>query len=120
MNTFEQLIKAQQSDVDTHKWPQYTIGHLIRAIMGIHNPETAKSFRNDYIENLKSVPDLDRRGPVYVADANIGWCFGEGMSESDRSMWRTLGASHPIFGAMKSDPTAHEAFGKAEIEEAYS
>lgn len=88
-----------------------TIGHLVRAIMQIHKPEDARQFYEEYVEYLKTCPDLDHRGPEYVARMNIGWCFGEGMAEADRAMWREVcAARHPAFGTMESNPSTQEAF----------
>lgn len=109
MNSFEAAIKGQQSASDEYRWPGMTIGHLIGAVLSIHDVVTAQQFRNGYIEWLSKQPDLGRSAET-VADANIGWCFGEGMPESDRAIWRELGSRHPVFGEMVNDPLPVEVF----------
>jgi hypothetical protein len=60
-----------------------------------------------YIEWLEVQPD-SKLPSKQVADANIGWCFGEGMSNEKMDMWKKCStASHPIFGTTK--PTIAEA-----------
>jgi hypothetical protein len=107
---FEEAICKQQKPDDRCHWPDYSIGHLVNAIMAIHDLDSAREFRDSYI---KSIEDDPRKQPGYtpqqLADANIGWCFGEGMSEEDRAMWRSFGASHPVFGSMKENPTPEQA-----------
>ena len=92
---FKEAIEAQQRPEDKHKWPEMTIGHLIRAVMSVHSADDAKRFYEEYVDYLRTTPDLDSRGAEYVAKVNIGWCFGEGMPEKDRELWRQVGAYHP-------------------------
>jgi hypothetical protein len=108
--TFEERIRSHQKPTDEHRWPNMTIRHLGHSIMEIHKEEDAKEFLAGYLPWLEAQADLDTSA-LHVAQSNIGWFFGEGMSETDKAMWRNLiGASHPIFGAMKTNPTPQEAF----------
>lgn len=110
--SFESAIREQQKRQyrgDKHFWPAMTIGDLIGAVLSIHNEQQAREFYEGYKSWLNGQPGLDNSAE-HVARANIGWCFGEGMSESDMAMWRKVGASHPIFGSMEKAPTATEAF----------
>lgn len=107
--TFKERIQSVQKRESPHMWPEHTIGDLINAVLSIHDEAEARWFRNGYMDYLEEQPDLNARGATFVADANIGWCFGEGMAESDRAMWRRVGASHPIFSSMRSEPTARKA-----------
>lgn len=106
--TFEQAIRKQQKKTDEYKWPKMTYGHVIQAVFEIHDVDSAREFRNGYIKWLGVNVDPVHT-PEQVADANIGWCFGEGMPESDRAIWHSLGAAHPVFGTMEKDPTPEEA-----------
>src|ERR1035437_4613996 len=105
---FEISIKAQQRQGDKLndklKWPNHTIGHLIGAIMSIHNPADAKEFQESYLAWVKEHPADSRYTPEQIVSANIGWCFGEGMDPSDIAMWVALGNAHPIFGTVLPTP----------------
>lgn len=93
-------------DLDEGK---FTIGALIDATMSIRDPEDAAAFYVGMVEYLNEQPDLDPRGAEYVAKANIGWCFGEGMYPELKAMWNDVtGATHPVFDM--SSPSATEAF----------
>lgn len=92
---FKEAIQAQQESDDKYKWPEMTIGHLIRAIMSVQSAVDAKQFYDEYVAYLRTTPDLDPRGAEYVANVNVGWCFGEGMADEKRRMWKSLGAFHP-------------------------
>lgn len=87
---------------------RHFIGDFISAVMVIDNEADALEFYRGYIDYLEIQPDRTQPAKT-VADANIGWCFGEGMSEERKAMWsRCTTASHPIFG--RSNPTPEEAF----------
>lgn len=108
--TFEERIRSHQKPIDETRWPNLTIGHLIHSIMEIHEEEEAKEFLAGYLPWLAAQKDLTEPA-ASIASANIGWCFGEGMPETDREMWRKVAnASHPMFGSMRVDPTPQEAF----------
>ena len=89
---------------------QFTIGSFISATMSITDPEDAAAFYAGLVDNLNSQPDLNPRGAEYVARANIGWCFGEGMKPELIAMWSAVtGASHPVFGTTMPS-TSKESF----------
>jgi len=106
--TFEERIRKHQKSTDEHRWPKMNLGHLMASILEIHTAEEAKEFREGYIGWTAAMTG-STDPPEHVVDMNIGWCFGEGMPEKYRAMWRKLGASHPVFGDMKTDPTPEEA-----------
>lgn len=89
-----------------------TMGDVIAAIFKIDNPEDAGQFYRGYVQDIRlNVPP----GPGLILDAekiaqsNIGWTFGEGMSQERIDMWvAATGASHPFFGTKL--PTSEEAF----------
>lgn len=83
---------------------RHTIGDLISAVMAIDNEADAQEFYQSYVEWLDQQPD--RTQPArFVADANIGWCFGEGMSEERKAMWcKCTTATHPFFGRVNPSP----------------
>jgi hypothetical protein len=104
------------------KWNQrdfssgYTIGDLIGAVMQIDNDADAQRFHEGYLEFLRwnwEQPNADvsqTNTPEQVALSNIGWCYGEGMSDERIAMWvRTTQAAHPVFGTMAPRPTPEEA-----------
>jgi hypothetical protein len=100
--TFEEAIRKQQGKKDSHWWPDMTFGHLMGAILAIHNAEEAKEFHTGYIKWLKE--NHPKVNAHKVAGTNIGWCFGEGMPYEDRAIWRELGIVHPYLGPMIVDP----------------
>ena len=77
---------------------KHTIGEFISAVCRIDNEADAKQFAVEYLEWLKLHAD-GKHKPEDVLRANIGWCFGEGMSQERIEMWRKVcNASHPFFG----------------------
>lgn len=81
-------------------WEDLRVGEFIAYVLTIHDHETAKQFVVEYRAYLERM-----LGKTYEGDMdkllrfNIGWCFGEGMSEADREMWQEVcNAAHPIFG----------------------
>lgn len=106
---FKEAIEAQQKVGDEYQWPQMTIGHLCGAVFSMHREEDAAQFYSEYVEWLRNQPDLKQPAET-IARANIGWFFGEGMPDTDRAMWRKVGASHPVFGGMETIPSPQEAF----------
>lgn len=92
----------------------HTIGDLVSAIMRIDNPTDARAFFESYVEWMRALPaDQKSEGMTeeQVAQANIGWCFGEGMPDDRRAMWRDVSnAAHPVFGSMVTRPTPEEAY----------
>jgi hypothetical protein len=89
----------------------HTIGDFIRAVLSIGNKEEAAEFYQDLLQYISRQKELSDT-PENIAKANIGWCFGEGMSEDRRAIWREVcGAAHPIFGSMKNmEVSPEEAF----------
>lgn len=92
----------------------YTIGELGTAIFAIHDPKSAKSFFEDYVQWARIHAHANYQtdeGARRLARANIGWFFGEGMPQIDINMWvKACGAVHPVFGNMATPPTPEEAF----------
>lgn len=112
---FEQAIQKQiemtMKLAIEHKWDfkmrtvdRHTIGDLMGAILAIDNEADAQEFYQTYVDWLEI--QRDRTIPAQsVADAHIGWCFGEGMAEDRKAMWcKCTTASHPIFGRSKPSP----------------
>lgn len=85
----------------------FTIGDFVSAVLSIQEKLEAESFYQDYLSWLK---ENKSNNSEKIARQNIGWCFGEGMSEDKRQMWiSACGACHPIYG--QSTPyTFQEAF----------
>lgn len=132
MNKFEEKIVAQMRRVspwekkpvpteeealaDLHE-NGMTIGELIRAVLGIDDEADAKGFYDGYLEHMNSVPEEKRQWNGKTAEevvrSNIGWCFGEGMTVTQRAMWvKVCDASHPVFGRMEIEPSGAEALAK--------
>src|SRR5579872_4453204 len=77
-------------------------GHLIKdlvgAVLAIDNPEEAQRFYRGYVHWLTRQPNLTEPAER-IADSNIGWCFGEGMTGERQLMWQeATSAADPIFG----------------------
>lgn len=87
-----------------------TIGQIYHDMLRIDNSEEAKLYFDNYVLWLDRYPALHPNDTSEkVAQSNLGWCFGEGMTEEQKWMWfRATGASHPVFGM--HNPTAEEAF----------
>ena len=96
-----------------------TIGEIIQEVLRIDTPEEAERFYGQYVEHIRktqegildTLPDgfTPPETPEWVARANIGWVYGEGMTTERRAMWYAVtGAEHPVFGL--TTPTAEEAF----------
>lgn len=87
---------------------RHTIGDFISAVLAVDNEQDAAAFYDGYVAFLEVAPD--RTEPAdSVARANIGWCFGEGMTSDRVQIWRQVcNASHPVFGV--ANPTPTEAF----------
>lgn len=123
MTKFRELIDAEQTrDIarrHEHGWQgrrelpggAFTIGDLASAVLAIDDPETARDFYRGYLSYLINLPDaVPDRNVADIAKANIGWCFGEGMTDERRAMWReACGATHPVFGAMVTRPSPEDA-----------
>ena len=76
----------------------HTIGEFMSAVLDITQHDEAKEFYEEYLAWLKTCSDLSGT-PESIAQANIGWCFGEGMKAEHVTMWHEVcGATHPIFG----------------------
>src|SRR5262245_30390519 len=85
----------------------YTIGDFIRAVLAIDNERDAKTFVEHYLELMKE-PRIEDR--LKIMRDNIGYCFGEWMSEDKIKMWMKLtGARHPYFDPL-TNPSPAELF----------
>lgn len=90
----------------------HTIGDFISAVFSVETLDEAKEFYAGYLVYLKP---LDRtESEENVAQSNIGWCFGEGMSDEKIALWKSAiaGIEHPIFGATM--PSAEEVYRLAQ------
>lgn len=109
MSLFKDTIAREMTKYQHLEIPKgdYTVGAFVSAIMKINNPAEAQEFWDGYLDyQTNAVPDRDAAA---VCRSNIGWCFGEGMSDERKQMWvQVCGAAHPIFGTMT--PTPEEAF----------
>src|SRR5689334_18543821 len=88
------------------KREHHTIGEFVSAVCRIDNEADACQFADEYLAWLTE----HRAGfePINVMRSNIGWCFGEGMSQERIQMWsKVCEASHPFFG--RSLPSTDEA-----------
>jgi len=86
----------------------HTVGDFINAVFAVENEDDARRFHASYLKYLEAHP-CEGHTPEQVASANIGWCFGEGMSGAKIAMWgAACGAVHPVFGACV--PSAEDAF----------
>jgi hypothetical protein len=86
----------------------HTIGELVLTVLEIDNERDARAFAEAYGEWIART--YPKESWQEVLRANIGWCFGEGMTQERVDMWvRVCGASHPIAGT-KLDTTPDQAF----------
>ena len=90
-----------------------TIGDFIRKVFAVKTEEAAKKFFDSEMAGIQAQIDAGtwkcRCSAVEAARSNIGWCFGEGMSDDRIAMWvRACKASHPVFGTAR--PSPQEAF----------
>ena len=93
-----------------------TMGAVVEAVLSIHTAKEARLFFDGYVKDILNSKERsterfsDRLGsPEAIARSNIGWCFGEAMSDKDRRMWiKTCDAAHPAFG--RKMPNPREAF----------
>jgi hypothetical protein len=75
----------------------HTVGQFVRAVLAIETLDEARAFYGEYFAYLRAKGYCDERA-VTIARSNIGWCFGEGMTEVQVRMWHEVcGAEHPIF-----------------------
>jgi len=99
---------ARYAHVELDEAWQYTIGAFISAVMSIDNETDARRFFEGCLDFQEEHGEAGA-DHLAVVRSNIGWCYGEGMTEERKRMWiATTGSLHPIFGGMK--PTAEEAF----------
>jgi len=115
---FEQKIREQaklaSNEPRDHEFAlveRFTIGTLIKAILAIDCDADAQAFFQGYTAWLGEHQSKDADSvPAQVACANIGWCFGEGMSRERIAMWRrTTPAAHPVLPITEDyQPTAEE------------
>jgi hypothetical protein len=107
---FEERIRAEfDHDPFTERAPgAHTIGDFIRAVLAIEEEADARRFFDGHVAWLEAQPE--RTLPALdMARANVGWCFGEGMTPEHVAMWHRLtGSAHPVFGTSK--PTPEQAF----------
>ena len=92
-----------------------SMGEIIQEVLRIDTPEEARRFYQQYVDHIRKTQEVSRAisgtygTPEEVAQSNIGWCYGEGMSVLRKAMWYAVtGAEHPVFGL--SSPTSEEAF----------
>lgn len=121
--TIQAHIDADIAACREHGWPvdersadTFSIGDLIATVLAVDDEEDARWYYAGYVAYLKRLP-AERKSGRYieeqVARMNIGWCFGEGMTDERIAMWRRVcGAYHPIFGAMEpgTRPSAEQAY----------
>lgn len=116
----EKGYEFKERTVATH-----TIGDFISAVMAINNEADAQEFYRGYVEWLEAQPGRKTEHTAkHVADMNIGWCFGEGMTDERKQMWaKCTTASHPIFGAnnvpLKSTHSVKATLGDEKDVEVY-
>lgn len=88
----------------------HTIGDFIGAVFSIDNEEDAKAFYASYVDYLSGIPN-PKHTPEEIANSNIGWCYGEGMTTEKIRMWnKATDARHPVLGSMDPPPTPEESF----------
>lgn len=107
--TFRERITKAMENYTNIAVPEgdHTVGALISAVMEIDDEAEAQEFWRGYVDYITIA--YPERPSEPVCRSNIGWCFGEGMSNERKEMWiKVSGASHPVFGQMK--PTTEEAF----------
>jgi hypothetical protein len=75
----------------------HTIGDFIRAVLAVENAGDARLFYDGYLEWGRLHYTSTDQPPEQIVSANIGWCFGEGMSPEKIAMWPRE-AKHPVFG----------------------
>jgi len=102
MEYFKQCIQKEidkRPDSPAPRTPEkHTIGDLINAVFTVETEDEARRFHASYLKYLDANP-CDRHTSAQAASANIGWCFGEGMSDKKIGMWvSACGAVHPVFG----------------------
>jgi len=86
-----------------------TFGDILHAVHNIASASEARQFLEDYSAFLESKGCGSKEKCSSIARANIGWCFGEGLSQERIDFWNeAVGAEHPYFGTKK--PTMEEAF----------
>lgn len=93
------------------KWleDKHTIGELVNTVLKIDNATDAKSFYDWSVDWVQRQIDAGTWKSDYNAvnatRANIGWCYGEGMSKDRIAMWvEACNASHPVFGQVLPSP----------------
>ena len=77
---------------------RYTIGDFVRAVLAIDNEDDAAEFYAGHVAHIQRTIDKGEWNSSSTAEegakSNIGWCFGEGMSDERRAMWvKVCGAS---------------------------
>lgn len=84
-----------------------TMGEVISAVLKIDTPEAATEFYAEYVADLQQNNGRSLEAAASIARSNIGWCFGEGMSEERKKMWKKVtGAKHPVL--RRSSPSLEE------------
>lgn len=83
-----------------------TISDFIEQVLAVESIEKARRFLDETVSDLRARGSTD---PEADARANIGWCFGEGMRDERRAMWREhFGIVHPWLGPMVERPSPEE------------
>ncbi len=91
------------------KTNRVTVADIISATLSINDWTEASQFFASYAWWIAE--NYPGSNAAETARANIGWCFGEGMSPVQRRMWYIVAdVRHPFFGTMDPPPSPEEAF----------
>lgn len=66
---------------------RHTISEFVGAVMAVDTPEDAKEFFGTAVAWREGKPPNPGYTPVSAVQADIGWCFGEGMAPERIKMW---------------------------------
>ena len=85
---------------------------FISAVCRIDNETDARAFAEEFLEflisHMRESDDVIEKAKAHLR-ADIGWCFGEGMTQEQIDIWvKVCGASHICFG-QKLPATFEEA-----------
>jgi hypothetical protein len=82
-------------------------GDFITAVMRVRTAEDAVRFYQEYLDHLlhdEDVPSPEEA--ARIAQANIGYILGEGMTDEQIRMWvESTPVRHPMLGTMDPRPT---------------
>jgi hypothetical protein len=80
-----------------------TIEHFVNAVLRIDNVDDATKFYFGCVDYVQQQIDEgvweSSSNAIESTEANIGWCFGEGMSQDRMKMWRKVSntIAHPLW-----------------------